>query len=61
MTIKVKDMLNICDTCLHYYPHCDSRKIVFGKDIDDSLVGREADKVIQCAGYQTVGSYPVRG
>lgn len=44
-------MENMCDSCMFTFDTCPAENIVFSIDVDRSLRGAEADKVIKCDGY----------
>jgi len=42
---------HLCNTCFYEFPTCIAKNIIWSIDYDQSLVGKEADKVIQCDSY----------
>ena len=46
---------NKCDSCKFEVPTCRPILITFGIDIDPTLKGAEADKVLKCSQYQKKG------
>jgi hypothetical protein len=49
---QVKDAKHLCDDCEFEFSSCKSKKIVFGIDIENTLVGAYADKVVECKKYK---------
>lgn len=41
---------HLCDSCSKEFAVCDG-KMVFASDLDNSLKGADADRVIKCQGY----------
>ncbi len=45
---------NKCNTCIHDFATCQPKKAVFGIDVDPSLRGFEADRVVECNLYEPI-------
>jgi len=42
---------HLCDTCKQNFPECKGEKLTFSIDLDPSLRGAEADKIVTCDSY----------
>lgn len=44
--------MHLCYTCKHDFPTCKNTKIKWGIDVNPEARGAEADKVLECDGYE---------
>jgi len=51
---KRKKAIHLCNLCKYEFPTCKSGKIKFGIDVDNSLTGKDADKVLECDGFEAL-------
>jgi len=50
---KLKDVAHKCDTCYNEFTTCQPEAIEFGIDSDRSATGKDADKVVECSGWES--------
>ncbi len=46
-----RKLKHLCDTCTKEFATCDAKNVRWGIDIDPSLRGKDADKVVRCDAY----------
>lgn len=53
--VNVDKAIDKCKICKSNFAECHAKRIVFGIDVDKSVRGRNADKVIECDAYEAKG------